>query len=241
MSIWSKYSDFVDLGFGRNAPAIWLYPPKPTRVSVELGFLGRGLMTLSVPAYNNGWIVEADASKPLPIVRGVYDGGAHTYLDYDGFRDGDFQTRSGWVVEQKDLLQWQRSKLRELAFHENEIDDVNYAYGRLLLMRNYPERFFLVYPQVQAIVDASVSLKITPAPESVYRLWLYFIPTNDPPVIAEPKLSPVSRVGFTAVELGFLTASEQPGAMTNDVAARQPAARAAKPMLTSPRFAKDVA
>jgi hypothetical protein len=241
MSLWSKWSNFVDLGFGSNAPAIWLYPPKPTEVSVKVHFHGEGFMTMSSPAYNQGWIVQADASDVLPKATGVYsDEGTRTFLDYDGFRDGQFQTDAGWVVEKKDLLKWQQSKLAELGYRENEIADVNYTYGRLLLMRDYPQRYFLVYPQTASVLNDSVSLHISPQPDTLHRLWLYFVPSDDPPKMAEPKLEPLTRRGFTAVELGFLTDSEMPAAAGASGAASDQArqARPKRSGFCSPRLAR---
>lgn len=146
------------------------------------------------------------------------------------------------MVEQKDLLRWQRAQLAELGFRENEIDDVNYSYGRLLLMRGYKERFFLVYPQVKSVIDDSVELRIEPPADSVYRLWLYFVPSDDPPAMTEPRLASVIRSGFTAVELGFLTDSEIATTPANDADARRDAtASGSRRTLSSPRRSAPIA
>jgi hypothetical protein len=231
-----------DEGLGGHSPAIWLYPSKPEDIIVDLKFEGKGFMTLSIPSYNQGWRVYADATGPFPMVTGTYvDDGVFTYLDYDGFRDGNFQQTVGWCIKKEDLLNWQRTKLQELGYAQNEIDDVNYSYGRLLLGREYPQKYFAIFPQHDEIVNASVSLHIEPKPDVIHRMWLYFVPTDHHLKLNEPTLKPISRTGFTVIELGFLTDAE----ISKDAETPkqgEPSARVSAAlvhpakMLTSPRY-----
>jgi hypothetical protein len=139
------------------------------------------------------------------------------HLDYDGFRDGEFQIADGWQVSQQDLLHWHHDILHELGFQEHEIDDVNYSYGRMILERKYPEKYLAIYPQETAIVDLSVSLEVDPQPDFVYRLWLYFIPTDQLLKLPAPRLRPVERRGFSVIELGYLTNREIPESLKSRV------------------------
>jgi hypothetical protein len=118
--------------------------------------------------------------------------------------------RTGRLIAKSDLLAWQRQTLAELGFLENEIDDVNSSYGRGLLEAGYHQTHFAVYPQQGPTVDASVSLTVTPKPDYVYRLWLYFVPTSHLPTLTPPKLPPIVRRGFTVIELGDLTDQDIP-------------------------------
>jgi hypothetical protein len=215
------WAEWVDLGLGSNAPAVWLYPQKECDVEVGLKFHGKGFMTMSAPAYNDKWRIHVDPNVAYGKYSETYGGGQpYLYLDYDGFRDGPFQREAGWCIAKEDLLRWQRGMLHELGFTETEIDDVNYAYGRLLLARNYPESFFAIYPQEQKIVDKSVSLDISPKPDTLYRLWFYFVPVNAKLNLPAPNIKPVKRQGFTAVELGFLSDREIPKSLAVDPAAQ---------------------
>jgi hypothetical protein len=195
-----------------GAPAIWIYPSKSGEFVVKLTFKGAGFMTTASPDYNDAWRVHVDADAPFYRYSSLFgDKTKGAFLDYDGFRAGDFQTESGWCVAQKDLFEWQRTYLRELGFLESEVDDANYTYGRRLLERRYKEPLFAIYPQPTAIVDTSVGLEVTPTPDSTYRLWLYFVPVAAPPEnLKTPKLDKVSRKGLTVVELAYLTDREIP-------------------------------
>jgi hypothetical protein len=197
-----------------KVPAIWLYPGDKMDVELELTFQGDGFMTSSQPSYNDRWRIYVDPSAMFNQYSSTHVNDAWVpYLDYDGFRDGNFQRKSGWCIRQKELLEWQRGQLRELGFSEREVDDANYAYGRMLLSRRYSEEYFAVYPQDTATVETSVSLKVTPTPDSIYRLWLYFVPVATKPLDLEsPRLSRVERKGFTVVELAYLTDREIPAA-----------------------------
>jgi hypothetical protein len=195
-----------------GAPAIWIYPSKPQDFLVRLTFHGNGFMTTASPDYNDAWRIHVDSAAPFYRYSSLF--GEKTkgaFLDYDGFRDGNFQKETGWCIHQNDLLAWQRTHLKELGFLESEIDDANYTYGRRLLERRYKQPLFAIYPQSAAIVDTSVTLDVTPAPDSTYRLWLYFVPVSlPPPGLKPPRLSIVSRRGLTVVELAYLTDREIP-------------------------------
>jgi hypothetical protein len=207
---------------GTSSPAIWIYPAPgqaKTTLEVEVGleFHGKGFMTESTPPFNEKWRITVDANAPFYKYSSTYgnDDSVFPYLDYDGFRDGNFQKETGWRIEKEKLIDWQRVHLKELGFLDHEIDDVNYTYARMLLERGYKEKFFFIYPQETSIVDASVGLSVSPMPESVYRLWLYFVPTNsekDPP---QPRLKKVVRSGLSVIELSYLTDREIPHASSH--------------------------
>jgi hypothetical protein len=219
------------------APAIWLFPEEELDVRVRLEFQGEGFMTISTPAYNDEWRIHVDPKVLFGKYTQTYVADRpYTYLDYDGFRDGEFQREAGWYVRKQDLLSWQREMLPELGFSDDEVDDVNYSYGRLLLERRYPQEYFAVYPQGRDIVDQSVRLTVDPAPDAVNRLWLYFVPTDETPELEEPKVDRVAREGFTVVELGFLSDVEIPP--DDELSAPLAGRAAAGRLLTSARQAR---
>jgi hypothetical protein len=215
----------VPAGNGTSSPAIWFYQydkklEHETRfvhdVRVSLEFRNKGFMTESTPPYNEQWRITIDPTAPFYRYMSTYgnDDSVFAYLDYDGFRDGPFQTETGWCIKKDDLIEWQRVHLKGLGFTQSEIDDVNYTYARMLAERLYAEEYFLVYPQDTAIVDQSVALNVTPAPDTTYRLWLYFVPHKTKKDLKAPRLAPVVRKGFTVVELSYLTDREIPQGKT---------------------------
>lgn len=199
----------------QGSPAIWIYPPRASNFNVKLEFKNNGFMTSSSPEYNDGWRIRVDPEAPFYKYSLRYgDPTSSAFLDYDGFRAGPFQKDQGWCINQEGLIDWQRVHLKEIGFTESEIDDVNYTYGRRLLERRYKKPLFAIYPQDTTIVDACVSLRVTPQPESIYRLWLYFVPVDAaPPGLKTPRVPKVVRArGTSAVELAYLTDREIPGA-----------------------------
>lgn len=199
-----------------GSPAIWIYPQgtEEIDVEVELTFHAAGFMTSSTPSYNGLWRVHIDPKIPYRQYSSTYlDDAWVSFLDYDGFREGSYQTSAGWCVKnEKDaFVRWHRQILAEYGFTETEVDDVVYTYVRMLLDRQYPEKYFLVYPQDKSIVDGSVSLKVTPQPDSVSRLWLYFVPTDEKPkALSAPPIERVKRSAYAVVELAYLTDREIP-------------------------------
>jgi hypothetical protein len=197
---------------GQHCPAIWLYPERELDVEIKLSFSGRGFMTTSAPAYNDRWRIHVDPTQPFNKYSSTYvDDPWVPHLDYDGFREGTFQTSAGWCIEQQSLFAWQRSQLKEIGFLDSEIDEANIDYARMLLNRRYPEPYFAIYPQVTSIVEASVALEITPRADTTYRLWLYFVPVEKRLELRTPEVPRIERKGFTLIELAYLTDREIPG------------------------------
>jgi hypothetical protein len=205
-----------------RSPAIWIYPTdadRPTEFKVSLTFKGKGFMTSSTPDYNDEWRVRVDLRPPFYRYSSIYGSDADSpvaFLDYDGFRDGDFQTTHGWCIPQENLIKWQREQLKEIGYLDNEIDDVNYTYARMLLSRKYTAPLFAIYPQQTATVDKSVELSVSPQPDSIYRLWLYFVPVKVAPAgLQIPSVTKLIRKGTTVVELAYLTKREIPHGAVN--------------------------
>jgi hypothetical protein len=202
----------------KGSPAIWIYPDRDNSatsvldVTVKLKFHHDGFMTESTPSYNEGWNIEVDPQIPYNryVSRFGDDQSFYPFLDYDGFRGGEFQKKVGWCIKKETLLEWQQQTLSKLGFSNSEIADVNYTYGRMLLDRLYKDRYFAVYPQDTTIVDSSVGLDVSPRPETKYRLWLYFRPVPNEVALPEPALQPVVRKGLTVLELAYLTDRELP-------------------------------
>ncbi len=187
-------------------PAIWLYPEDNCDIDLVLKFHGGGFMTASTPPYQAGWRIHVDPTIPFCRYRERYGAQSHhMYLDYDGVREGPFQTDAGWCVKNSDFIPWQRSLLTETGYKESEVDDALYVYGRLLMDLRWPQKYLAVYPQFAGIVDQSVSLEVVPTPATVYRLWFYIIPISEEISLSMPSIPCIHRKGFTLVELGYLT------------------------------------
>jgi len=49
-----------------------------------------------------------------------------------------------------------------------------------------------------------VGLNISPAPDSLFRLWLVISPEQEAKALVPPEVTPLERYGFTAVEWGVI-------------------------------------
>jgi hypothetical protein len=122
-----------------GSPAIWIYPESKTTevdVEVELEFQGGGFMTSSTPEYNGVWRIHVDPKVAFNQYSSTFvDDIWRPFLDYDGFRAGNFQKERGWCVpNQKDsFVLWHRKILAEYGLNETEIEDITYSYVRMLL------------------------------------------------------------------------------------------------------------
>lgn len=193
-----------------DTPAIYLYPAERLPIQVKLIMRGQSVMTTSEPAYQDGWRVFVDPSRPYNRITSqyapVFDNKPYGYLDYHAVRDGDWQENEGWVVSSKDLRDFLRREMTAIGCNETEIEDYIMAVPRAMEEKYMTETNFVIYPQFGKIVDDSVALEVTPAPDAVYRLWLYFkeAPKGKGSKPRPPKLPKISRKGFHVVELGIV-------------------------------------
>lgn len=173
------------------APDLYLYPLRPTRVHVAL----RGTLTASRPAYGNGWTVQAAPRGTL-----LAGGARYGHLFYEAAAAEPWQTARGWVVPAAGWDAWMAAELPRLGLNTREAADFARDWSADLP----PARAYLIAPQPQALIAQAVGLRITPAPQTLYRLWLYIVPLPAPVAVAPPQVSPPVRRGFTAVEWGVL-------------------------------------
>lgn len=192
-----------------DTPAIYLYPAERLAVQVKLIMRGQSVMTNSLPAYQDGWRVFVDPSRPYNRITSqyapVFDNKPYGYLDYHAIRDGDWQEKEGWVVSSKDLREFLRRELTAIGCNETEVEDYIMVVPRTMEEKYMRDMKYVIYPQFGEIVDDSVALEVTPTPDAVYRLWLYFkeAPTKGAKP-RPPKLPKIRRDGFHVVELGIV-------------------------------------
>jgi hypothetical protein len=173
-------------------PNIYLYPPEATEVSVRLSFPKGGGVTVSDPAYGDGWEVEV-------APEGVIDG-AYTYLFYEADVPVEWQHERGWLIESADLHGFFEGNLRAYGFNDREIRDF-LEYWELRLTADY----YAVFPQPAADIEPLIGLDVDPEPDSVLRLYYYLV--ADPPMggeLAPPEIPHFEREGFSVVEWGVV-------------------------------------
>ena len=175
-------------------PVIYLYPEQETDVHVELELTEAELST-TYPKYNNGWDVTA---YPDGTLLNKADGTHHKYLFWDAV---DCHTRfgfsKGFCVAGSDTESFLREKLTYMGLTEQEMNEF-IVYWLPLMEHN---AYNLISFQGDEYTDTA-KLDITPAPDSMLRIFMAYVPLENEVDIEPQELETFGRNGFTVVEWG---------------------------------------
>ena len=177
---------------GYRKPVIYLYPEETTDISVELDYDGK--LTVTYPAYNEGWKVTAE---PDGTLTNNADGREYSYLFWEGEGYGEMDFSEGFVVKGEDTVSFLQDKLSAMGMTPKE-------YNEFIV-------YWLPYMQDNAYnlisfqwenYEESAKLNITPEPDHILRVFMAFKAIDKPVVVPEQKLPVLEREGFTVVEWG---------------------------------------
>ena len=183
--------DYSDGGCAAK-PVIYLYPEEPMQVEVTLEYDGD--LTCTYPAYNVGWKVMA---LPDGTLTDAVDGKVYSYLFWEGIDQNEYDFSSGFVVPGEDTAEFLQEKLSYLGLTPKEYNEM-IVYWLPKMQENV---YNLIAFQQEAYTDHA-RLSITPEPDSVLRVFMTYIPLEEPVEIPEQKLEAFERNGFTVVEWG---------------------------------------
>ncbi|WP_022854952.1 hypothetical protein [Thermodesulfobacterium thermophilum] len=173
-------------------PAIYLYPEKPTRIKVDLNI--KGTITDSIPEYKTGWEVRV---TPDGKIDGKYD-----YLFYEAQLEETIKLPDeGWIVPYCNLENWFDEYLPQMGLKEREIKDFKDYWIKALS----PARYYIIKMVDREFLEKNLKLSIIPEPQTVIRVILYFEAVDEYRDIKPPKIQPIKRKGFTAVEWGGIS------------------------------------
>jgi len=176
-------------------PIVYLYPTKAEFVSVKLG--NNISVEKSEPAYGKGWNVTAEPNGTLTTA----DGQTYPYLYWDGKGATYPEQTTGFVVARKDVAATFKEKLAQLGLNAKEISDFNDFW--LPIVSKSPYALISFVPQAEW--SKAAPLAISPAPQTVIRVFMDWKPLSEPIEVAPETLPPTpQRTGFTAVEWGGL-------------------------------------
>ena len=183
---------FTQLGFGK--PVIYLYPEQETDVHVELELTESELYT-TYPKYNDGWDVTA---YPDGTLVNKADGTHHRYLFWDSVNCRTrFDYSKGFCVPGSDTERFLKEKLTYMGLNEEEMNEF-IIYWLPKLEHN---AYNLIAFQDEAYTN-TVKMTITPAPDSECRIFMAYVPLEEPVEIEPQELKPFERTGFAVVEWG---------------------------------------
>lgn len=191
------YEDVMDFFFGQYAvaekPVIYLYPTVECEVHVGLSLNGE--LTVSYPQYpDDGWSVTASPDGTLT------DDAGRTYdsLFWEAELDAEYDMSHGFCVAGTDTAEFLEETLAALGLSDKEAN----AFIVYWLPRMQENAYNLITFQTGAYTDAAV-LDITPAPDTVIRVFMVWQALDNAIDISEPVLTGApARDGFTVVEWG---------------------------------------
>jgi hypothetical protein len=176
-------------------PVIYLYPEKTTDVNVQVLI---DKFTKTIPAYeSNGWTVKAD---PDGTLLNYADGKTYPYLFWEGQKKGGSTVTKGFTVARADVETFLDESLNKLGLTTSEAKDFkDFWLSRML--ENTEPYFFISFLGTSEF-NKIAPLKISPAPQSLLRVFMYYNPTFSASKMAPQELTSVARKGFTVVEWG---------------------------------------
>lgn len=165
-------------------PAVYLYPPKKQLVNVKV--IPSGFLTYTDPPYDpdKGWTVNAFPGGELFTMN--HKPITNNYLYFESkIRDEVIEKPTrGWVVKYEDLTNLYQNILPKLGLNEQQKNDFIEYWNKAL--SKDPAPYYFVGVIDQSNVDQIERLEITPKPDSVNRVRIYFERLNEPKQVQEP-------------------------------------------------------
>ena len=197
-------------------PAIYLYPNSATAINVKVR--PAGFLTYTSPVYDDskGWNVKAypggnlewlDSSVGINSKGEINSTNHYPYLYYESkIHDSMIEKPTeGFIVKYQNLEQFYKQNLPLYGLNEKETNDY-IEYWKNVLPESPYYQIGLMNP---ANIEAIEPLAITPAPDSLLRLRLYYEPISEKDALEKMKtiIAPevdktFSRSGFSVIEWG---------------------------------------
>ena len=174
-----------------HKPGVYLYPEKTTEGSVKLDLPGE--LTCTYPAYNDGWQVTAVPDGTLTDASGQI----YNYLYWEGETATEYDLSEGFCVAGADTAAFLEEALAKLGLTRREANEFIVYW----LPQMEDNAYNLITFQQEAYTQAA-RLTVTPAPDSVLRVFMTWKPLKQPVDIPAQALPAFERHGFTLIEWG---------------------------------------
>ena len=173
-------------------PVIYLYPEEETDITVRLP---KTDLTVTYPAYNDGWSVTADPDGTLV---NHADGKEYSYLFWEGVGSLETDFSEGFCVRGEDTAAFLQETLSALGLTPREYNE--FIVWWLPQMQN---NAWNLINFVWEEYDTAAPLDITPAPDTVIRVFMVWHASENFVEIPVPNLPAApERNGFTVIEWG---------------------------------------
>jgi hypothetical protein len=151
--------------------------------------------TETIPAYNGGWHVFA---QPNGTLTSLADGQTYPYLFWEAMtREPWPEPKEGFLVKRETLESFLRAKLAFLGLIPVEYEEFIEFWLPMLSQNAYTLIYF-----AGEEYTSRYPLTITPAPDSVLRVFMVARPATGREKVAAQRLNPFTRKGFAVVEWG---------------------------------------
>ena len=174
-------------------PVIYLYPEVPTECDVRV--LLNGELTFTYPAHGTlGWqnfVAHPDGTLTFP------DGKQYYCLFWEGKSDAEYDFSKGFCVAGEDTAAFLEWALAEQGLTPREANEFIIYW----LPRMQNNAYNLISFQTKAYTDSAV-LEINPAPDSLLRVFMAYMPLDEAVEIEPQTFEPFERKGFCVVEWG---------------------------------------
>ncbi|QQR54410.1 hypothetical protein IPG41_04365 [Candidatus Peregrinibacteria bacterium] len=186
----SQYAPAAECG----KPVIYLYPQKDTLVNVQVGI---DEFTKTIPTYGKkGWTVLA---RPNGLLTNLADRLNYPYLFWEGNSSETIDAGTTWTLAKNDVATRLPQALKNMGLNEQETADFMEFWQPLLEAEEQPYIEFAFVGN--AAMDQIAPLTVTPAPDQVIRLFMYYRGA-EAAGLDMPVYKPAARYGFTVVEWG---------------------------------------
>ena len=174
-------------------PILYFYPEEPTICSAKVTLNGQ--LTCTYPEHGeNGWenfTAHPDGTLVFP------DGKEYYALYWEGKQNAEWDFSTGFCVRGEDTAAFLEWALAELGLNRREANE--FIVYWLPLMQENP--YNVISFQTAAYTDTA-KLDISPAPDSVLRVFMAYYPSETEIDIPAQIFEPFTREGFTVVEWG---------------------------------------
>lgn len=174
-------------------PVIYLYPETPIECDLRVIFDGELICTY--PEHGtNGWqnfVAHPDGTLVFP------DGKQYYCLFWEGMADTEYDFSKGFCVAGEDTAAFLEWALAEQGLSAREANEFIIYW----LPRMQNNAYNLISFQTKAYTDSAV-LEINPAPDSLLRVFMAYMPLSEAVEIEPQTFEPFERKGFCVVEWG---------------------------------------
>lgn len=186
-------ADSINIPNQYGKPIIYLYPEESTVCSVKVDLDGE--LTCTYPEHSvDGWqnfIAHPDGTLVFP------DGKEYYALYWEGINDVEWDMTKGFCVRGEDTAEFLEWALAEQGLTRREANE--FIVYWLPLMQENP--YNVISFQTTAYTD-EVNLDITPAPDSLLRVYMTYYASDREVEIQPQSFESFERQGFTVVEWG---------------------------------------